>query len=227
MKKIVYGLSSLLILVIVFFSGYLIYIGRVKNMLQYHEIDINTSYVQNIYHSISLNNNLDSRFDFYTEEKMNNSYLLNLGIQNIYSDSISFKDIQKKLKDLTIYQSVYPHSICGYDYIASTQSFIKTDNCNFTQNYNFYTQLSNAKENDVELILEEKNILYTKDLINGNYFITLYKDTTQKEVIDYINISEEVDLNQLINNYMDKASTYQYTFDKKNNHYIFKGIKKI
>lgn len=227
MKKVIFGLSSLLILVIIFFSGYLVYIGRVKNMLEYQEININMPYIQNIYHSVVLENNLDSRFDFYTEEKMNNTYLLNLGIQNTSSNSISFKDIKKNIKNLTNYQTIYPHTICGYEYIASTQSFNKTDNCNVIQNYNFYTQLSSAKENDVDLILEEKNIFYTKDFINDNYYITLYKDTTQKEVIDYFSISEETDLNQIISNYMDKASIYQYTFEKKNNHYIFKEIKKI
>lgn len=227
MKKVIFGLSSLLIIIIIFFSTYLVYIGRIKNMLQYQKIDINTPYIQNIYHSVTLENNLESKFDFYTEEKMNNTYLLNLGTQNTFSNSISFKDVQKNIQTLTNYQTVYPHSICGYDYIASTQSFIKVNDCSLTQNYNFYTLLSNAKENDVNLILEEKNIFYTKDFINNNYFITLYKDTSQKEVIDYINIYEENDLNQLINNYIDKATTYQYTFEKKNNHYVFKDIKKI
>lgn len=227
MKKVIFGLSSLLILVIIFFSGYLVYIGKVKNMLRYQEVDINTPYIQNIYHSVILENNLESKFDFYAEEKMNNTYLLNLGIQNNTSNSISFEHIKKSIKYLTNYQTVYPHSLCGYNYIASTQSFLKVDNCEPTYNYDFYTQLVSAKENDIDLVLEEKNIFYTKDFINDNYYITLYKDTTQKEVIDYFSISEENELNQIISNYMDKASIYQYTFEKKNNHYIFKEIKKI
>ena len=56
------------------------------------------------------------------------------------------------------YQTVYPHSLCGYNYIASTQSFLKVDNCEPTYNYDFYTQLVSAKENDIDLVLEEKNI---------------------------------------------------------------------
>ena len=59
MKKVIFGLFSLLILVIIFFSGYLVYIGKVKNMLQYQEVDINTPYIQNIYHSVILENNLE------------------------------------------------------------------------------------------------------------------------------------------------------------------------
>lgn len=227
MKKVIFGLSSLLILVIIFFSGYLVYIGKVKNMLQYQEVDINTPYIQNIYHSVILENNLESKFDFYAEEKMNNTYLLNLGIQNNTSNSIPFEHIQKSIKYLTNYQTVYPHSLCGYNYIASTQSFLKVDNCEPTYNYDFYTQLVSAKENDIDLVLEEKNIFYTKDFINDSYYITLYKDITQKEVIDNININNENDLKQLLNIYLDKASTYQYTFEKKNNHYVFQNIKKI
>ena len=76
-------------------------------------------------------------------------------------------------------------------------------------------------------VLEEKNIFYTKDFINDSYYITLYKDITQKQVIDNININNENDLKQLLNIYLDKASTYQYTFEKKNNHYVFQNIKKI
>ena len=57
-------------------------------------------------------------------------------------------------------------------------------------NYDFYTQLVSAKENDIDLVLEEKNIFYTKDFINDSYYITLYKDITQKEVIDNININD-------------------------------------
>ena len=46
-------------------------------------------------------------------------------------------------------------------------------------------------------------------------------------IVSKLNYYSEDELNQIISNYMDKASIYQYTFEKKNNHYIFKEIKKI
>ena len=49
----------------------------------------------------------------------------------------------------------------------------------------------------------------------------------QKNLLDYIEKSSSDNYNIEINNYLDNASTYIYTFHKQNDKYIFDSLKRI
>ena len=57
--------------------------------------------------------------------------------------------------------------------------------------------------------------------------ISFYSNYNQKNLQDYIETSSSDNYHIEINNYIDKASTYIYTFHKQNDKDIFDSLKRV
>ena len=56
---------------------------------------------------------------------------------------------------------------------------------------------------------------------------TIYADLNKTKQLDYIEVSSNINYAIEIENYLDVASSYEYVFEKKGDHYIFKSINKV
>ncbi len=229
LKKVVFGLSLLLSFVVLSFSAYIIYIAKIKQMMTFKDIDPSSYIVQKLYNEIHTTVSSEAQFEFYDKEKLNNSYLLQIGLQNIFQNQeyITLEDVQNEIKNKTSITTLTPHSICGYQYLSLNKIFIKQNDCNQNINYGFLTKITGAKENETTLIIEEKSVYYTLDNEDNRNSLIVYKNTKQQDILFGINSTLNDNSYLNIDNYIDKAEGYQYIFQKKNKEYIFKEIKKI
>ena len=56
---------------------------------------------------------------------------------------------------------------------------------------------------------------------------TIYSDLKKSKKLDYKEISSNINYSIEIEDYIKDASTYEYVFEKKDDHYIFKSITQI
>lgn len=226
LKKVVFGLSFLLALVVLFFSGYLIYISEIKSMLTLQDINVNEPYIKEVYQNIKINNNKEE-FNFYNIQQMSNDYLLLIGLQNSGKTQISLTELKVFLSNKVSYKTLVPHSTSSYDYLSDLAIFKKNNNVDTSYNYGFLKKLVSAKENETTLILTEKSVYYTYSLEDDIYTLSVYKNVTQKELLYQINTSFAIDPYLNIEAYLEDAQEYEYIFEKKKDNYLFKELKKI
>lgn len=226
LKKVVFGLSFLLALVVLFFSGYLIYISEIKSMLTLQDINVNEPYIKEVYQNIKINNNKEE-FNFYNTQQMSNDYLLLIGLQNSGKTQISLTELKDFLSNKVSYKTLVPHSTSSYDYLSDLAIFKKNNNVDTSYNYGFLKKLVSAKENETTLILTEKSVYYTYSLEDDIYTLSVYKNVTQKELLYQINTSFAIDPYLNIEAYLEDAQEYEYIFEKKKDNYLFKELKKI
>ena len=226
LKKVVFGLSFLLALVVLFFSGYLIYISKVKSMLTLRDINVNEPYIKEVYQNIKINNNKEE-FNFYNTQQMSNDYLLLMGLQNSGKTQISLTELKDFLSNKVSYKTLVPHSTSSYDYLSDLAIFKKNNNVDTPYNYGFLKKLVSAKENETTLILTEKSVYYMYSLEDDIYTLSVYKNLTQKELLYQINTSFAIDPYLNIEAYLEDAQEYEYIFEKEKDNYLFKELKKI
>ena len=75
--------------------------------------------------------------------------------------------------------------------------------------------------------ITEKSIYIYDDWDDYSSKIYIYSNYDQKNLLDYIEKSSSDNYNIEIDNYLDNASTYIYTFHKQNDKYIFDSLKRI
>ena len=91
----------------------------------------------------------------------------------------------------------------------------------------FVREIVSAREEGDNIIITEKSLYVYWDWDIDYSHVTIYNNVVQKEKIDEFDHDLTVELNINIDDYIDRASTYEYIFERVDDHYIFKGVKLV
>lgn len=238
-KKFVYTFSIFLtwsIVLFVFFSLF-----QKHNNETLNNLNIDSSFVQDLYKTIIPNNDFYILNQFYSNDELTNEYKINLGIMNfVYNNPqlntsrISAEKIEESIKKILGENVTMEHQTlkfmingyCGYEYNELTNQYESFDGCGGIPNEYFYRQLISAEESDNKIILTEQSfyVFVSRNEEANNIYV--YNNCNQEKMLDYIENNDgtfyEIDEKK----YMDKGSIYKYVFYKENGHYIFQKILK-
>ena len=242
MKKKVGIFISLFII----FSGIIIYIFIQDNSTKEHTVsnhlDINSSLVQEMYNLINPSNDANVLKDLYENSGLTDKYILNIGITSYLKEYpnadkliIPKANIEKSIHSVLGYNVTFTHQDvytlndygCGYNYDNATEQYKLMAGCGGNQFESFQRKIVNAVLMNDIIQITEKSIYIYNDWNDYSSKIYIYSNYDQKDLLDYIEKSSSDNYNIEINNYLDKASTYIYTFHKQNGKYIFDSLKRI
>ena len=242
MKKIVGIFISLFIIL----SGIIIYIFIQDNSTKEHTVsnhlDINSSLVQEMYNLINPSNDANVLKDLYENSGLTDKYILNIGITSYLKEHpnadkliIPKANIEKSIHSVLGYNVTFTHQDvytlndygCGYNYDNATKQYKLISGCGGNQFESFQRKIVDAVEMNDIIQITEKSIYIYNDWNDYSSRIYIYSNYDQKDLLDYIETSSSDNYNIEINNYIDKASTYIYTFHKQNGKYIFDSLKRI
>ena len=242
MKKIVGIFISLFIIL----SGIIIYIFIQDNSTKEHTVsnhlDINSSLVQEMYNLINPSNDANVLKDLYENSGLTDKYILNIGITSYLKEHpnadkliIPKANIEKSIHSVLGYNVTFTHQDvytlndygCGYNYDNATKQYKLISGCGGNQFESFQRKIVDAVEMNDIIQITEKSIYIYNDWNDYSSRIYNYSNNDQKDLLDYIETSSSDNYNIEINNYIDKASTYIYTFHKQNGKYIFDSLKRI
>ena len=247
MKKLKYGSIILFwILVLgILFNGY--YHKKVNNLDTVKELDINSDLVQDLYETIVPNNNSYILSQLYSNAELTNEYKLNVAIMNYVKKNptsdpsadnvinyLSADDVLDSAKEIfgddvsLINQSFMfniNHGYCGYNFNEEKNRYEPFEGCGDMMGKYFYRKLLNAKEQGNQIILQEQSFYVYENL--GTDEIYIYDNYDQDKMLDFVQSKDTVISGVNENDYIDKGSIYEYIFQKENDRYIFKEIKKV
>ena len=242
MKKKVGIFISLFII----FSGIIIYIFIQDNSIKEHTVsnhlDINSSLVQELYNLINPSNDANVLKDLYENSGLTDKYILNIGITSNLKEYpnadkliIPKANIEKSIHSVLGYNVTFTHQDvytlndygCGYNYDKDTEQYKLIAGCGGNQFESFQRKIVDAIEMNDIIQITEKSIYIYNDWNDYSSRIYIYSNYDQKDLLDYIETSSSNNYNIEINNYIDKASTYIYTFHKQNGKYIFDSLKRV
>lgn len=242
MKKIIGIFISLFII----FSGIIIYIFIQDNSIKEHTIsnhlDINSSIVQDLYNSINPSNDANVLKELYENCRLTDKYILNIGITSYLKEHpnddkliIPKANIEKSIYSVLGYNVTFAHQDvyilndygCGYNYDKDTEQYKLMAGCGGNQFESFQRKIVDAIEMNDIIQITEKSIYIYNDWNDYSSKIYIYSNYDQKDLLDYIEKSSSDNYNIEIDNYIDKASTYIYTFHKQNGKYIFDSLKRV
>ena len=227
-------LSILLICIIS--AGFIYYSIKNKEV----DLDINSSLVQNLYNSVNPSSDATVLHGL-CDEKISNSYILAIGIiESIKNQSEIPKTIPKEKVTEAIYKTlgfdtIFYHenvlilipNICGYEYLPTQDKYKLSDGCGGNSREKFLRKIIEAKETKEKIQIIEKSIYISYDWDDEINHISIYNNYNKEKKLHYTEIPSNEIYDISLDDYMEQASTYVYTFYKQNDTYIFEGLKKI
>lgn len=219
------------------------------------ELDINSELVQNLYKIANPSNDSIILKEMYLNESIPNYYILAMSAMAYIRDNISIDDpmvknmmfsttikkdqlkkyiyklfgnIEYQDEDFFVMNSEY--GVCGFTYEKETELYVSLNGCGGSNTESFLRKIVGARQEGNLIYITEKSVfVYTNLDWNENYISEryVYKDCSQKELIDYQEIDVTINNPLNIDSYLDKATTYEYVFENNNGQYIFKNFIKI
>ena len=216
------------------------------------ELNNSSSFVQELYTMANPSNDGFILKTLYDDGKLDNSYILAMGAMNYIRKNISIDDpmVQSRMFTATtskeeLKQSIYEilgeityqdesfyvlnsdYGVCGFTYQPEVERYVSLNGCGGSSTETFLRKILSARQEENFIYIVEKSIyIYNDwdDYISRNY---IYKDCNKEEMIDYQERDSTTPNPISIEDYLDKAATYEYIFENNNGQYIFKGLRKI
>src|SRR5574344_2100076 len=204
MKK-VKDKRKLIIYIILIIAIIIILLGIIyKTFFTKKDLDINSSTVQELYKMANPSDDASLLKFLYSSDELPDNYKIAMGIMAYIKDhgedeSISSNDV-----------STYVKKTLGDTSYKDQDTYIFTgDICGYfydetTSSYSFITGCG------------------------GNEYESFYRKIVsdkKDDLLNYFETSDDYTIN--IDDYLDSATTYEYTFVKSGNSYVFKSIKSI
>jgi len=126
-------------------------------------------------------------------------------------------------------KSVYIRTdgVCGYTFNKELKRYENIPGCGGSQFEFIKRKITEAYQQDNKIYILEKSIYVFDDwddYISKKY---IYDDCNQNKLLNYLETDSSGNYVVSLEDYLDHASTYQYVFEKINDQYIFKSLKKI
>ncbi len=238
MKKFL--MISIFILTMIFVFALLKYFeSTVKKTIEY--LDINSNIVQELYAQVNPSNNSLVLTDLYYNNTISNKYMLTVAISD-YLDGgseipefIPEKEIEDRVHDIFGYDTslyhentyVLNHDVCGYYYRKEISQYEIITSCGDANMDAFYRKIIKAEKQDDTIKITEKLIYVSEDLSDYIFKVFIYDSYQKEKSLDYFERDINSSRNINIDDYLEGASTYLYTFQLQNGQYRFTSFKKI
>ncbi len=197
-------------------------------------LDLNSSLVKELYQKATPSEDASILTKLYENSgRFHNSYILATAAKNYLNDNKSIEVISKESMEEHVSKifgtkTSFTHqdfflladNYCGFKYNKDKEEYILINGCDGDYFHKYLRKITKATSNDNIIKIYEKSLYL--DTSNN---ITIYNNVIDKKIIAK-NINkkpEEID----IDNYLNNASTYEYTFEKINNEYIFTKFQLI
>ena len=203
-------------------------------------LDIHSKLVQDLYSMVNPTEDGLILSDFYQNGGLSNNYMLTVALsdyireQNENVKVISKHEIDKRVESIFGIEEVKHQKTyllfdryCGFTYNNVLEQYELILGCGGDMNQSFVRKLVRAREERGNIILTEKSIYVYQDWNTDYSHVTIYNNVVQKEEIDKFDNDSITELDINIDDYINYASTYEYTFEKVDDRYIFKGIKLV
>lgn len=202
-------------------------------------MDINSDTIRNLYNSVNPSSDASIASMLY-KNPLPNEYIIDIGLRAYLNEigeekpeTIPRNKVEEKIRYILgdiyyIHGNVYLlEGVCGYSYNDDEKQYEIIDGCGGNWYEQIHKKMVSAKKMKNNIIITEKMIYETNDWNETISKRTIYSDLDKTKKLDYKEISSNVNYAIEIDDYLEGASTYEYTFEKKGDHYIFKNIQKI
>lgn len=211
-------------------------------------LDINSNLVMDLYDKANPSEDISILKGIYEKDNtFSNDYILTVAITNLIKEHqwkdkeyINKEDVEQQIykffgKDISFcHQEVLMFSknafgkgICGYSYLEDKNQYQLKHGCGGNWFEFFRRKLVSAEKQGDYIYLTEKSIYFTNDWDDELSRITIYNNYAREKKLNYFVKSSQESIDVLLDDYMEQASTYVYTFHKLNDQYIFEGIKRL
>ncbi len=231
-NKVLIILASLIALSVCLLIGYV--------LSKPEEMDINSDLVRELYNSVNPSSDASVLSLLYTTNPLSNEYIIDIGlmayIKEHKADNIEIiprEKVEEKIEKI-LGQVPYMHSnvylleeVCVYTYNNEQKQYELIPGCGGNWYEQIHRKIVSAKKRRNQIIITEKMIYETNDWDDTMSKRTIYSDLEKSKKLDYKEISSNINYSIEIEDYIKDASTYEYVFEKKDDHYIFKSITQI
>lgn len=203
-------------------------------------LDIHSELVQDLYNMVNPTEDGLILSDLYQNSGLSNNYMLVVALSDYIHDQdgnvevISKDEVDKRIESIfgnkeIEHQSTYLlfDGYCGFTYNDDLEQYELILGCGGDMNQSFVREIISAREDGNNVIITEKSLYVYRDWDADYSHVTIYNNIVQKEEIDAFDNDPAVELYINLDDYIDYASTYEYTFEKVDDHYIFKGVKLV
>lgn len=211
------------------------------------ELDIEADMVQELYNRVNPSEDASILIPFYEKSIFTNDYIISVGIVNSLKNKdgkipelLSKLEVERGIHDVFGYEVSYTHQdvyifhrnefgkgFCGYWYRPNTEQYQLINGCGGNWNEFFKRKLVSATKKGDYIYLKEKSIYFYNDWDDYMSRIYVYNNYAKEKVLDYIEKSSSESTHIKLENYIEDASTYMYTFKYQNGHYIFESITRV
>lgn len=218
-------------------------------------LDVNSELVQNLYSMINPDDSNELLYELYINNSFTDKYKIGMSIlkylkeNNLFeivdgkkerstSDKASYisedtiKEYMQKIFGNSNYTnqdkvSLITDGICFYDYNNTYKRYENLANGCHGSNHKFYREIASAKSKDNKVYIREKNVYgFYKTIVTGGEESASVYSNPDKKVQVYFETGDNAH-NVDLKNYIDNGSVYEYEFEKLDNNYILKSIKRL
>lgn len=238
MKKIGFLILGILVVDVYFIYRHVSTIQ--DNQLQ--KLNVDSALVNDLYSKVNPSEDATVLKGFYREEKIQNQYIIAVGIANYLKENqlqspafISSRDVERMVHRVFGYDVTFTHEdalllsagVCGYQYDEDLKRYETMGECEGNTQEKFYRKIISAEQTGDWILLTEKSIYFYDDWNDKYSKKFVYNGFDREEVLDYFETLSYEQIPISIDNYLNDATTYVYYFRLKNGEYIFKGMEKL
>ncbi|MCI8575028.1 MAG: hypothetical protein HFI09_01005 [Bacilli bacterium] len=204
------------------------------------EMDINSDLIQDLYNSVNPSSDYNVASLLYTTNPLSNKYIIDIGLMAYIrehgkenSEVIPKEEVEKNIERI-LGQVSYVHEkvflfeeVCAYSYNNDKKQYEVYGGCGGNWDERIHRKIVSAKKTRNQIIITEKMIYESDDWDTTTSRRTVYSDVNKTKQLDYKEVSSNGKYSIKLEDYIEDASTYEYVFEKKDDHYIFKQITQI
>lgn len=209
-------------------------------------LDIDSSFVEDLYRKANPSEDASILKEIYgNDHSFSNSYILSVALVNLIREKnlqdeeyIKQEDVEEQIYDFfgsnisfqhqkvfLFYSNEYGRGVCGYSYLEEQKQYQLMHGCGGNWYEFFERRLISAEKQGDYVYLTEKSIYCTNDWDDVISRVTVYNNYAREKKLNYFEKSSYESTDVLLDDYIEQASTYIYTFKQQNDHYILESIK--
>jgi len=211
-------------------------------------LDVQSDFVKDLYNMVNPSHDANIIKGLYEDsDKFSNDYILSVGIVNLIKEKLyrneeylKAEDVEKTIHKILGYDVSFVHQdthvlgldaygegICGYTYLSESNQYQLMHGCGGNWFEYFERKVVSAEKKGDSIYLTEKLIYWYNDWNDYVSKKSIYNNYQKEKLLDYT-ISDSSDGSRVkLEDYINQASTYLYTFKKQNGEYILDSVKRV
>lgn len=198
----------------------------------YQDVSITDSAVTSLYNMVNGCDDVSFLKELYQNETFSNEYILGSALILYFQNHSSLSEpVSSSLIAPYVYTIFGNRTYTDTSVIASPYSFSYNEEnqtysmemIDYEENEAIKRKLISAKKTDTEYVLTEKSIV----VLYEDSSLLIYDDILHTTLLDILEGALEDVSDDLIDNYLDESSTYEYHFTFNGENFVFTSFRKI